>query len=76
VSAIDETTSPRGELPLAARLRAAGAPETDSLRILLGGVEPDALSDDDPLSLAVRLGLRDPDAEPEPTSAQEVGPTS
>ncbi|WP_210509227.1 cell division ATP-binding protein FtsE [Naasia sp. SYSU D00057] len=78
VSPIDETTSPRSELPLAARLRAAGAPETDSLRTLLRNPEPDAAPDlaGDPLSLAVRLGLRDHDEELEPTSAQEVGPTS
>ncbi|WP_210479169.1 cell division ATP-binding protein FtsE [Naasia sp. SYSU D00948] len=79
VSTVDETTSPRAELPLAARLReAAGSPETDSLRLLLRGGESDAAAalPSDTLSLAARLGLRDDDEEPQRTSSQEVGPTS
>ncbi|MET0590937.1 MAG: cell division ATP-binding protein FtsE [Naasia sp.] len=60
-------------------------PRQDPLRHLLTGqvprVEPaaDAQSTehhDDPLALAVRLGLRREGASPEPTGSQEVGPTS
>nr|WP_286277786.1 hypothetical protein [Naasia aerilata] len=71
-SLIDETTSPRGELPLALRLRAAAGAGLDTPHPSTG---PQPAIEDDALSLAVRLGLRPSGDSPHP-STQEIGPTS
>jgi hypothetical protein len=45
-------------------------------RPVTGPIQVQSDDQDDPLALAVRLGLRREGASPESTGSQEVGPTS